>query len=250
MARKRSEATNEQEETASTRGKVQSAEVGTEILKGLAVLAPSTSLKGLAEHLGMPPAKVHRYLQALIASGFAEQDPLTNHYGLGHEALYVGLAAIRRLDVVKIATPYLAELRDKLGQTCFLAIWGSHGPTVVQVEPAQGMVTLVTQIGSVLPVHGSSTGLVFAAFRGDIDAQDDGEVLEHIRRDGIHSIHGLLMPGVNALSAPLFATGRQIAGVITVVGSAAGFDAEIEGEAAGYLREVAGQISERMGGER
>ncbi|MBO3273862.1 IclR family transcriptional regulator [Pseudomonas schmalbachii] len=247
MARDKSKATNEQEETAPTRGKVQSAEVGTEILKGLAALAPSTSLKGLAEHLGMPPAKVHRYLQALIASGFAEQDPATTHYGLGREALYVGLAAIRRLDVVRIATPYLAELRDRLGQTCFLAIWGSHGPTVVQVEPAQGMVTLVTQIGSVLPLHGSSTGLVFAAFRGDEDG--DGDVLEQIRRDGIHSIHGLLMPGVNALSAPLFATGRQIAGVITVVGSAAGFDAEIEGEAAGYLREVAGQISERMGGQ-
>ncbi|MCY1269998.1 DNA-binding transcriptional repressor YiaJ [compost metagenome] len=247
MAREKSKATNEQEESASGRGnKVQSAEVGTEILKGLAALAPSTSLKGLAEHLGMPPAKVHRYLQALLASGFAEQDPATNHYGLGREALYVGLAAIRRLDVVKIATPYLAELRDALEQTCFLAIWGSHGPTVVQVEPARGMVTLVTQVGSVLPLHGSSTGLVFAAFRDDGGELD--EVLEQIRRDGIHSIHGLLMPGVNALSAPLFSVGRQIAGVITVVGSAAGFDADIDGEAAQRLREVAGAISARMGG--
>src|SRR5262245_45215822 len=124
MATQKSKATNEQEESSSARGgKVQSAEVGTEILKGLAALSPSTSLKALAEYLQMPPAKVHRYLQALIASGFAEQDPATNHYGLGSEALYVGLAAIRRLDVVRVATPYLAELRNTLNQTCFLAIW-------------------------------------------------------------------------------------------------------------------------------
>ncbi|WP_447749754.1 IclR family transcriptional regulator [Pseudomonas nicosulfuronedens] len=238
------------EDSNPTKGKkVQSAEVGTEILKALADLAPSTSLKRLGEYLDMPVAKVHRYLQALIASGFAEQDPLTSHYGLGREALYVGLAAIRRLDVVKVASPVLAELRDALGQTCFLAIWGSHGPTVVQVEPAQGMVTLVTQLGSVLPLHGSSTGLVFAAYKNGLEEGAAPAVLEGIRSEGLHAIHGLLMPGVNALSVPLFKTGRELAGVITVVGSEASFAAEPQGEAARALLEMAREVSLRMGGE-
>ena len=79
---------------SSRRQKVQSAEVGTDILKGLADLAPATSLSKLAEHLEMPASKVHRYLQALIASGFAEQDETTNHYGLGPAALYVGMVAL------------------------------------------------------------------------------------------------------------------------------------------------------------
>ncbi|QRY82455.1 IclR family transcriptional regulator [Pseudomonas sp. PDNC002] len=241
---------NEAEESAPTKGKkVQSAEIGTEILKALADLAPSTSLKALGEYLDMPAAKVHRYLQALIASGFAEQDPVTNHYGLGREALYVGLAAIRRLDVVKVASPVLADLRDALGQTCFLAIWGSHGPTVVQVEPAQGMVTLVTQIGSVLPLHGSSTGLVFAAFKAGLEEGADTNALDGIRAEGLCAVHGLLMPGVNALSVPLFKTGRELAGVMTVVGSQASFAAEAHGEAARTLLETARELSQRMGGE-
>ncbi|MBB4864782.1 DNA-binding IclR family transcriptional regulator [Pseudomonas nitritireducens] len=241
---------NEPEESAPTKGaKVQSAEVGTQILKALADLAPSTSLKRLGEYLEMPVAKVHRYLQALIASGFAEQDPTTNHYGLGREALYVGLAAIRRLDVVKVASPALAELRDALEQTCFLAIWGSHGPTVVQVEPAQGMVTLVTQVGSVLPLHGSSTGLVFAAYQDGLEQGAEPQVLEGIRAAGLHAVHGLLMPGVNALSVPLFKTGRELAGVITVVGSEVSFAAEPQSEAARALLEVAREVSLRMGGE-
>lgn len=66
--------------------KVRSAEVGTDILKALAELSPATSLSRLAEHVQMPASKVHRYLQALIASGFAEQNTATNHYGLGREA--------------------------------------------------------------------------------------------------------------------------------------------------------------------
>ena len=137
--------------------KVQAAEVGLGVLKALAELSPSTPLSKLAEHLGMPAAKVHRYLQALVASGFAEQDAVTSHYGLGREALQVGLASLGKLDVLKIAAPWLANLRDELNQTCFLAVWGNKGPTVVYVEPSLGAVTLVTQIGSVLPLLSSST---------------------------------------------------------------------------------------------
>lgn len=143
--------------------KVRSAEVGTDILKALAELSPATSLSRLAEHVGMPASKVHRYLQALIASGFAVQDASTNHYSLGREALRVGLAALDSMDVLKSAAAPLAELRDELNETCFLAVWGNRGATVVQVEQAVRAVTVVTQVGSVLPLLGSSTGLVFAA---------------------------------------------------------------------------------------
>ena len=144
--------------------KVRSAEVGTDILKALAELSPATSLSRLAEHVQMPASKVHRYLQALIASGFAEQNSATNHYGLGREALRVGLAALGSMDVLKVGAMPLAELRDELNETCFLAVWGNQGATVVQIEPAVRAVTVVTQLGSVLPLLSSSTGLVFSAF--------------------------------------------------------------------------------------
>ncbi|MBM7062811.1 IclR family transcriptional regulator [Pseudomonas sp. UL073] len=256
--------TDTPDSAAPRRQKVQSAEVGTEILKGLAALAPSTSLARLAEHVGMPAAKVHRYLQALLASGFAEQDASTNHYGLGPQALYVGLAAIGRLDVVRVAVPQLAALRDALNETCFLAVWANHGPTVVHVEQPRRAVTLVTQVGSVLPLLGSSTGLVFQACLGAaetaalraVEQQAPGapsvEQLQaqaaQLQRDGVLDVHGLLLPGVNALSAPLFGIGGQLVGVLTVVGAASGFAAEPQGPAARQLQAAARAISERMGG--
>lgn len=244
---------------------MQSAEVGTVVLKALAQLSPSTSLSALSKHIEMPAAKIHRYLQALIASGFAEQEQLTSRYRLGREALFVGLAALNSVDVYHAGGVALAELREAVDETCFLAVWGSEGATVIKVEPASRSVTVVTQIGSVLPMLRSSTGLVFSAYQRNIDvrqlleqdaAQFNQEYLSQheieekfnkIRSDRMCSVKGLLMPGINALSVPVFDAFGSIAAVLTMVGSQSSFSADLVGHQANNLARTGRELSMSLG---
>lgn len=222
------------EKESNRRQTVGSAEVAAQILSALADLAPATSLSRLADYVQMPASKVHRYLQALLTTGFAEQDPASNHYALGQEALRVGLIALGKMDVLKVATPCLLSLRDQLNETVFFAVWGNKGATVVQVEQALRSINLITQVGSVLPPFQSATGLVFSAFLpgpeltrllqqaalSDESRQALTAQLAVIRSQGWHAVQGLLLRGVDAVSAPVFDARGQIAGVVTVVGTA------------------------------
>ncbi|MEG0248167.1 MAG: IclR family transcriptional regulator C-terminal domain-containing protein, partial [Pseudomonas sp.] len=147
-------------------------------------------------------------------------------------------------------------------ESCFIAVWGNQGATVVNIEPAVRAVTVVTQIGSVLPLLSSSTGLVFAAYLPDREtvelrdrelaalqhnACDYAALLEGIRKRGLHHVHGLLMPGVDALSAPVFNALGQVAAVMTVVGPTSIFHADEHGPAAQRLLTATRDTSWRMG---
>src|SRR3546814_1395460 len=56
------------------RQRVQAAETGMTVLKGLARLGGRATLTGLAAHVQESPAKVHRYLASLIEQGMVQQD--------------------------------------------------------------------------------------------------------------------------------------------------------------------------------
>jgi DNA-binding IclR family transcriptional regulator len=215
-----------------TTNSVQSVEVGARALQALAASGPAASLSTLALAAGMPAAKLHRYLQALIATGFATQDQAGGRYSLGPAAVQLGLAALGRMDPAATVAAHLPGLRDATGHSCFFAVWGNHGPTVVQVLQATGTVTVVTRVGSVLPVYGSATGLAFVAHlpvpalaalglappAGPLEKR-----LAGIRASGLSLVHGLMLAGIDAAAAPVFGM-NGIEGVLTVLGPAGAID--------------------------
>jgi DNA-binding IclR family transcriptional regulator len=248
---------------------IQSIEVGGQLLTALCRSGAPMMLRDLAREAGMPPAKAHPYLVSFGKLGLIDQDPATGRYELGPLALEMGLTSLQRLEPVRIATPQITALADRVGQSTALAVWGTHGPTIIRFEESTHPIHVNLRTGTVMSLVHSATGLVFAAFlapkitealinvelertaaaaHGKRPSWKQVEaLLSEVRQHGLARAVGHPIPGINAFSAPVFDHTRNIVLGITVLGPAGTFDAAWNGPIAHALRETAGSVSARLG---
>lgn len=251
------------------RQRVQSAETGMAILKALAQLGGSASLTAIANAVEENTAKAHRYIASLVQEGFVTQNPATQHYRLGPEAIQIGLAALRQCDPIRLGETALMRLREELEVTCFLAVMGNKGPTVLRIEEPTLPVSVNMRAGSVLPILWSATGQAFLGF------SDEGEVLReaeqeylsaspeqqaflagpepvarlrrHVRELGCAVVHDTVLRGISAVAAPIRDASGRTAAVLTALGASGGFDTRPGGPICQAVMAEAAQISAAMG---
>lgn len=255
---------------ANRRQRVQSAETGMAVLKGLARLGGRASLTALAAHVDESPAKVHRYLASLMEEGLVAQDGGSQHYHLGAEAIQIGLAAVRQADPIRLAEPSLVRLRESLEVTCFVAVMGNKGPTIVRFEEPGLPVTVNVRVGSVMSLLWSATGRVFlglldgsrvralaedelaaapADLRLQLDAADPiGALRREVQAARCAVVRDTYQRGISAVAAPLFDHAGHVCAVITALGASGGFDPAIEGVIATAVRREAEAASALLGG--
>lgn len=251
------------------RQRVQAATTGMVVLKGLARLGGRASLTALARHVGENPAKVHRYLISMMEENLVSQDPVSSQYYLGAEAIQIGLAAMRLVEPVRVAEPALVRLRETLEMTCFIAVMGNKGPTIVRFEEPGLPVTLNVRVGSVLPLLWSATGRTFLGFMDDtrvdwlareelarttasqravLDVADPiGAIKRDVRGIGMAVVRDTNLQGISAISVPIFDFSHKVAAVLTVLGATGGFDASPDSDVAQALRTEGALISEALG---
>src|ERR1700728_4472820 len=126
---------------------IQSIEVGGELLRALARSGEPMMLRDLAREAGMAPAKAHPYLVSFSRIGLIEQDETSGRYEIGALALELGLISLRRLSAVRIAAPRIATLASEIDHAVSLAVWGTHGPTVVRLGGPSHRVRLSSRGG-------------------------------------------------------------------------------------------------------
>lgn len=251
------------------RQRVQSASTGMLVLKELAAAGGRASLSALAARLGENPAKVHRYLASLIDESLVTQERGTQLYALGSQCIVIGLAALRIADPIRLSEPSLVHLRETLEVTCFVAVMGDHGPTIMRIEEPGLPVTVNVRAGSVMSLLWSATGRLFLALldesrvtrlaedelarapqelRAQLDARDPIGVLQRqVRADGCASVKDTNLKGISAVAAPLFDANGHLCGALTALGATGGFDSSLDGPIAVALREEARTISAELG---
>jgi len=251
------------------RQRVQSASTGMVVLKGLASLGGRASLSALAKHVAENPAKVHRYLTSMVEEGLVDQDPATLQYCLGAVSIQIGLAAMRLADPIRVAEPALVRLRENLEMTCFIAVMGNKGPTIVRFEEPGLPVTLNVRVGSVLSLLWSATGRTFLSYLDDrnvetlareelshitpeqrsmLDAGDPiGKIKRDVQKSGLAVVKNTNLQGISAIALPIFDFSDRIAAVLTVLGPTGSFEASPSGPVAQAMRIEGSAISAALG---
>lgn len=97
------------------RAGIQSVEVGFTLLEVLAKADGPLMLRDLAASASMSAAKAHRYLVSFQRLGLVHQDASSTRYDLGPSALQLGLAALTRVDAVKLARERMTPLMERIG---------------------------------------------------------------------------------------------------------------------------------------
>lgn len=239
---------------------IQSIEVGGALLRTLVAHGAPMMLRDLARLAGMTPAKAHPYLVSLGKLELVTQDPPSGRYALGAFALQMGLAALHGVEPLREATPEIATLAEELAVSVAIAVWGNHGPTIVRIEESSRQIHVNMRPGTVMtPLMNSATGRIFAAFlpqrlvvpmlgreAESVPGQREA-ILAEVRRERLARALGNPIPGINALSAPVFDSASNLAMAITAMGPADSFNADFEGPLACAIKACAGRISRRLG---
>lgn len=216
---------------------IQSVEIGVRVLKALIDCGKDGAhLREVAEKSGLSRSQTHRYLLAFVNTGVVEQNAQSSRYALGAFAVRLGVAALARVDPVQIAGNHLASVLEELQTTGLLSVWGRYGPTVIRW--IDGGLPLFTSlhIGSVLPVQASSTGILFlthcprALTQPIIDLErasglviDDkalAEATAQAHEAGYTMTFGTVVPGLAALSVPVFDPENRLVASMSVLARA------------------------------
>lgn len=253
------------------RRSIQSVETGFPLLAALTEARRPLALGDLAARAGMTSAKAHPYLVSFTRVGLVQQDSSTGHYDLGPFALQMGLVSLQRLDTLRVAMPHVNQLASQIGHTLGVAVLGSHGPTMVHITEASYPVHVNMRKGTVMSMMHTATGHVFAAWLPpgvarhyiEREAGDAAVVtstqplypnlealqahLKTVRQQGLAQALGNPLPGIDALSVPVFDHAGSIALAITSLGPGSLFDARPDGAIAGPLKGCAATISAALG---
>ena len=125
------------------------------------------SIREASRSLGFSPATVQKLINALNAQGYVVQDERTKRYHLGSEAVQLGLTALSRLEIRRIARPHLEALNSETGETVFLGI--ARGRQAIYIDKVVSIhpVRMDAPLGVNRPYNCTAVGKVLLAGLSD-----------------------------------------------------------------------------------
>jgi DNA-binding IclR family transcriptional regulator len=164
----------------------------------------------LAASVELDKATVSRLLATFEHAGYVDRDPAGGRYRLTNRVLRLSRSLLEHSDLLRIARPHLARLRDDCGESVHLGQFdGDHVVYVDKLE-AERSIRLVSTVARSMPIHTTSLGKVMLAAMDPEDVRGVVACLDLTPRTPASiSDPGVLLRELDRTAARGFATDEE-----------------------------------------
>jgi DNA-binding IclR family transcriptional regulator len=201
-------------------GSVPAVERATGILLALGDGEGDATLTQLGRHLGVHKSTAHNILETLARHGFVTRDAATRRYRLGPALAALGHAATVGPDLATLARPHLIRLQRLSGETATLHARDGTGSVILASEESPHELKVGARPGHRLPATAGAVAKVLLAFGSQTPQLPEPlpaftprtivsrarylQELRRVRQAGVAYDEMEYLPGVRAVSAPVF----------------------------------------------
>jgi len=224
------------------------------------------SLHDLTVRTGLVKSSIHRILHSLKKHGYVEQDGPGGPYRLGVRFLTLARGFASGMQLIRMARPYLRELRDRFDESTFLAIPQGDRCIFVDAQETHRDLKLIGSLGADVHYHATAAGKAIAAF---LPVRARSTLLQELRlvrltrktltnRSLVErewaKVHRLgfalndeeTIVGAVFLAAPIFDATLSVCGSITVGIPKARFSDRVRKVVADHLMDACRRLSETL----
>ncbi len=222
-------------------------------------------ISDISDQLDISNSTVHGITAALDEEGALKRNPINKRYTIGLALIEFGKKANAKIDLKKIARPYMEELMEQCQETVILGLRNENKIIIIESIDAKKDFKITSSIGTAMPLLAGSAGKVFLAQMNPEEAKSllfsntltqftpqtitspekYFNRLERIRKDGYAIDDEEYIPGVCAI-ASLITGHKYYPAVISVVGLKASLGRTKKEKHCRLLKATVKKISEAL----
>lgn len=146
---------------------VQSIDRALTLLEILSSSKEGMGLLELGEEAGLSKGTVHRLLYTLMENGYVRQQEKTGKYQLTMKMFVLGARPVEKMDVLRVARPYLEKLRDLSQEVVHLVIPDGYEILYVDKVESENTIRMYSNIGKRGTLYGTSVGKAMLSYRSE-----------------------------------------------------------------------------------
>jgi DNA-binding IclR family transcriptional regulator len=245
---------------------IQSVQRAAAILRCFTKTDSELSVTALSQELRLHKSTISRLLTTLKQEGFVEQNPETGKYRLGLALVTLAGIALERIDVQRIAQPYLTDLAELVQETVNVVVLTDRDSMNIASAPSPRPIRYVGRMGRRTPPHCTAGGKLLLAYLAPkkrqeilpkelarftdktiVDLQTLNQALLQIREQGYAVAQEEHQEGVSTVAAPICDHAGQVCAALSVSGPTYRIGPKEIETILEPLRQTAREISTQLG---